>query len=148
MYRPFGGMLPVKSRISREPNLLNDASVDVSGGMLMQAATVLPLGAKSRLRERMVLDVAELTRAAVEAVGKEGQWRGRSATCKMMCLVAATLGPSGGVAVGRIHSGGFGVALPGASAKRLRLLPEVFDYCSYVGCRAIIRELNETVLLL
>ena len=44
-YRPFGGMLPVKSR-----NLLNDASADVSGGMLVVlAATVLSLGAKSRL---------------------------------------------------------------------------------------------------
>ena len=46
------------------------ASVDVSGGMLvMQAATVLSLEAKSRLPERMVLDVAKLTRSAVEVAG-------------------------------------------------------------------------------
>ena len=43
-----GGMLPVKSRISRRPNLLDDDSADVPAGML--AATVLSLGAKSRLR--------------------------------------------------------------------------------------------------
>ena len=46
-------------------------------------------------------------------------------------------------AAGRMESG---VALPCASAKRTRLLPEVFDDCSYVGCglspldRAIMRE--------
>ena len=51
---------------------LSDDSVDVSGGMLVvQAATVLSLGATSRLWERMVLGVGTLTRAAVEVVGKE-----------------------------------------------------------------------------
>ena len=77
-YRLFGGSLPLKSSISRKLSPLSDASVDVSGGMLVvQAATVLCLGAKSRLRDRMVLDVAKLTRASVEVVGrKEGQWRG------------------------------------------------------------------------
>ena len=41
------------------------------GGMLVvRAATVLSLGAKSRL-QRFVLNVVKLTRAAVEAVGKE-----------------------------------------------------------------------------
>ena len=73
-YGLFGGMFPVKSWISRKPNLPNDASADVSGEMLVvQAATVLSLGAKSRLRERMVLGVGKLTRAAVEVVGKERQ---------------------------------------------------------------------------
>ena len=77
------------------------------------------------------------------------------ATSKMTSLLAATLGPSGGVAAGLVVSGGLGVALPCASAKRSSLLPEVFfDDCSYVGCtrspreRAIIRELNETVFAL
>ena len=38
-------------------------------------------------------------------------------------LQAATLGPSGGVVAGLSFSGGLGVALPCASAKRSRLLP-------------------------
>ena len=56
-----------------------------------------------------------------------------------------------GVAAGLMDSGGLGVALPCASAKRSRLFPKVFDDCSCVGRglsshnRAIIRELNETV---
>ena len=129
-YRLFSGMLPGKSRI---PNLLNDVFADVSGRML--ATTVLPLEAKYRRRERMVLDVVKLTRAVVEAV-------------------AATLGPSGGVAAGRMSSGGLGVGLPCASAKPSRLFPEVFDDCSNVGCklsprdRAIIKEMNESVFAL
>ena len=70
-----------------------------------------------------MLDVAKLTRAAVEAVGKERRLAaGRGpAAGKMTSLKAATLGPSGGV-----------VALPCASAKRSRLFPEVFDGCSSV----------------
>ena len=41
------------------------------GGMLVvQAATVLSRGARSRL-QLLLLDVVKLTRAAVEAVGKE-----------------------------------------------------------------------------
>ena len=52
----------------------------------------------------------------------------------MMSLLAATLGPSG-VAAGRMNSGGLSVALPCASAKRSRLLPEVFGDCSFVGCK-------------
>ena len=39
--------------------------------MVVQAATVLSPGTKSMLEKLMVLDVAELPRAAVEAVGKE-----------------------------------------------------------------------------
>ena len=52
--------------------------------------------------------------------------------------------------VAGMDSGGLGVPLFCASAKRSRLLPEVFDDRSYVGRRlsprerAIIRELNET----
>ena len=62
---------PSNQGFSRIPSLLNDDSVDVSGGMLVvQAATVLSLAAKPRLREGRC-DVAKLTRAAVEAVGKE-----------------------------------------------------------------------------
>ena len=71
-YRLSGGTLSVTSRISRKPSPLNDASVDVSGGTLVDlAATVLSLDARSRLQERMVLDVAKLTRAAVQVAGKE-----------------------------------------------------------------------------
>ena len=64
---------------------------------------------------------------------------------------AATLGYFGGIAAGLMVSGGLGVALPSASAKRSRFLPEVFDDCSHVGRRlslrdsAIIREMNESV---
>ena len=47
----------------------------------------------------------------------------------MTSLLAATRGPSGGVAAGLMYSGGLGVALPCASAKRSRLPPEMFDDC-------------------
>ena len=96
--------------------------------LMAQAATLLSPVAKSKCR-----------------------WRGALATDKMTSLVAATLGPSGGVAAGRMISEGLGLALPCPSAKRSRLLPEVFDDCSYVGRRlylrerAVIREVNETV---
>ena len=46
----------------------------------------------------------------------------------MTSRMAATLSPSGGVAAGHMDS--LGVALPCASAKRSRLLLEVFDDCS------------------
>ena len=68
----------------------------------------------------------------------------------MTSQVAATLGPSGSVVAGLVDSGGLGVALPCASAKRSRLFREVFDDCSYVGRRlsprdrAIIQEMNES----
>ena len=51
-----------------------------------------------------------------------------------------------------METGGTAVALSRAAARRARLLPEVFDDCSCVGrkrspqVRAIIRELNETIL--
>ena len=101
-------------------------------------------GAKSMLREWMVLDVVKLTRVEARE-RKEGE---------MTSLLAATLCPSDGVAAGRLESGGHGVALPCASAKRSRLLPELFDDCSCVGrrlsprVRVIIREVNESVLSL
>ena len=41
----------------------------------------------------------------------------------MTSLLTATLGSSGGVAAGLMDSGGLGVALPCASAKRFLLLP-------------------------
>ena len=69
------------------------------------------------------------------------------ATGKVTSLLAATLGL---VVAGRMDVGDLGVALPCASAKRARLLPEVFDDWSYVGRRlslrdtAIIGQLSET----
>ena len=54
-------------------------------------------------------------------------------TGAMTSPVSATTGPSGGVAAG------LGVALPSASARRSRLLPEVFDDCSY-GRRLSLRD--------
>ena len=66
---------------------------------------------------------------------------GGPATGTTTSLLATTLGPSGGVAAGLSVSGGLGVALPCASAKRSRLFPEKFDDCEM----AIIRAVNETV---
>ena len=63
---------------------------------------------------------------------RRGRGKGKIADGEMTFLLAATLGPSGGVAAGLMDSGDLGVALP--SAKRSRLLPEVFDDCSHVGC--------------
>ena len=64
-----GGTLPVKSRISRKTNLLNEDFADAPGGKLVVlAATMLATGAKSMFEEWMVLDVGKLTRAALEAV--------------------------------------------------------------------------------
>ena len=68
--------------------------------------------------------------------------------------MTATLDHSGSVAASLMESGGHGVALPCASANCSVLLPEVFDDCSYVGCklsprdRLIIRELSETAFAL
>ena len=65
----------------------------------------------------------------------------------MTSPLAATPGPSGSDVSGLAGSGGLGVALPCVSAKRSRLLPEVFDDCSSVSRRlsprerAIIREI-------
>ena len=84
-----------------------------------------------------------------------GRQRGHgSAVGEMTSLQAATSGPSGGVVVGLMESGCLGVALPCASAKSSRLLPVVFDGCSYVGRKlsprdgAIIREINESTFAL
>ena len=55
-----------------KPNPLNDASVDACGGMMeVQAATMVPLEAKSKLQERTVQDVAKLTRARSRPWEKE-----------------------------------------------------------------------------
>ena len=53
--------------------------------------------------------------------------------------VAATLGPSGGVAAGRMNFGVLGATLPGASAKRSRLFPRcdlhfTVSLCSLPKC--------------
>ena len=102
-----------------------DASVDGRGRILeLQAATSPPPEAKSRLRELMVQDVANLTRGLVEVVGEE-RWP--------QSLLAAALGDSGGSAAGFVESGGSGVALLVASARRCRLFPELFVNCSCVG---------------
>ena len=73
----------------------------------------------------------------------DGLWREVPATGATSSPVAAALGPSSGVAAGLVCPGSLGVALPCASAKRSRLLPEVFDERS-LAFRAIIREVNET----
>ena len=78
----------------------------------------------------------------------------RPAAGKMTSPLAATLGSSGGVAAGLKVSGGLGAALPCASGKRSRLLPEVFNDCS-CGSQALssrgkatIREMNESAFAL
>ena len=48
-------------------------------------------------------------------------------------VVPPMVWPKRWVPLGLIDSGGLGVALPRAYAKRSRLLPEVFGDCSYVG---------------
>ena len=84
-------------------------------------------GGKVRPLERMVLDVVKLTRAAVEAgEKKEGWWRERPATGEMMSLLAAALEYLPRRCAGLMDSGGLGVALPCASAKRSRFLPGIF----------------------
>ena len=50
-------------------------------------------------------------------------------------------GPSGGVVAGLSVSGGLGVALPSASAKRSRLLSELLDDRSCVGRRLSPRDM-------
>ena len=72
----------------------------------------------------------------------------------MTSPLAATLGSSGRVASGLMDSGALGAALPCTFAERSRLLPDVFDDCSYVSRRlsprhgAIIRKLKETAYAL
>ena len=64
------------------------------------------------------------------------------------------LGSCSGVVPGSMESGGLGVALPCACAKRSRLFLEVFDDCSSVRRRpsaretAIIRVVKETAFAL
>ena len=91
------------------------------------------------LQEWMVLDVAQLTRAAI-VEERGGRRRGLGPVGEMTSLLAATLGSLDGVAAG-LFSGGLGVVLPCA---RSRLLPEVFDDCSDVCRRPSIRKMNES----
>ena len=66
----------------------------------------------------------------------EGRWRGRGpATGDMTPLLA---GVSGGVAGGLMESGGAGVALPCASARRSRLLPEVLTTARMFGASSLL----------
>ena len=102
---------------------------------MVLGATVLALGAKSRR-------------------GADGAGRSNSVGKERRTVKGATMMPLlAGSSGGRMDSGGLGVALPCASAKRSRLFHEVFDDCSSAGCKlsprdgAIIRELNETVLV-
>ena len=72
--RLFSDMSPVRSRISRKPNLLNDVSAEMSGEMLVVlAAKVLALEAKSRRRERMVRGKADRGRGRVRWKGKKAR---------------------------------------------------------------------------
>ena len=113
---------------------------------MVQAATVLLLAAMFTTRSGWCWTWQKLTRATVEDVDLERRPVAGAPLPPANDLLAATLGPSGGVAAGRMDLGGLGVALPCASAKRSRILPEVDNDCSYVGCRlsprdkAIIRE--------
>ena len=119
--RLFGGTLPVKSRSSGKPSPHNDDSVDGCGGMLgVQAATVLAPGAKSMLQEWMVLDVAKLTKGR-RGKGKKaggGAWSRRPQNDVSAGRNARSFRRR--CAGGLMDSGGLGVALPCASAKRSR----------------------------
>ena len=131
--------MPIESRITRKQRRLNDASVDVSGGMaVVLAATVLALEAKSRVGADGA-GRGDKGRGRGRGKGKKGG-DGLPATGKVMSLFAATLGPSSGVATGRKDCGGFVVALPCVSARRSRLFPEVFDERSSVSRRLSTRE--------
>ena len=73
-----------------------------------------PSEAKSKLRERIVQDVAKLIRSVVEVVRKEnrpaaGAW---SRQRQNDVALGRNAGCLGGVAAGLMDSGGLGVALP------------------------------------
>ena len=80
---------------------------------------------KSSVLEKKADEVRDRSRAETERPAA-GAW---SPACDVTCLVAAALGNSGDVAAGLKDFGGLCVALPCASAKRSRLLLEVFDDC-------------------
>ena len=95
---------------------------------MVLAATVLALEARSRHLEQIVLDVVKLTRVAVEAAAKDRRPVARASRHQQNDVShGRNAGSIGGVAAGRTQSGGFGVTLLGASAKRSRLLSGVFD---------------------
>ena len=93
-------------------------------------------GAKSVLQQWTMLDATMLTRAAVEAMGKERRPAADTWSRRRQHDVF------GGRNAGYLRRrwGGLGVALPCASAKRSRLLPDFFDDCSYVGRRLSPRD--------
>ena len=104
--------------------------MDGRGGLLeVQAATAPPLEIRSKHGWRMVQGVAKLTRGVVEPVEMERRPVAESvvpppARKRPSCRNAGSLGKrSGG-----LKSGGGGVALPYACARRAWLLPEVLDH--------------------
>ena len=105
------------------------------------------LGAKSTLRDWTVPETTKLTWATVETVEEKRKPAASSRRRQNDVSAGRNAGPSG-VGAGLLVSGGLG------TAKRSRLLPEVFDGCSHVGrrlspCgRAIVREMNESVFVL
>ena len=96
-----------------------------------QATTVLSAGVQSPTSGAGV-GHADMNCGSGRAYGTMVGGGGRPATGAMTSPLASTLGPSGGVAEGLVHSGGLGVTLPCASAKHSRLFPEVSDDCSSV----------------
>ena len=127
----------------KETELAQRRSFDMFDRTLVEiAATVLALEAKSRRGGQMVLEVVKMTRFAVEAVGgKEKKPVAGGVPPRQNDVERGhNAGPSGGVVAGRIHSGGSGVTLPGASAKRSRLLPDVLDDRSCAGLKLSLRD--------
>ena len=92
---------------------------------------VLFKGAKSRLQERIV------GRGTTDKGRGRGRWKGKMAGGGQNDVSVGRNAGSGGVAADLMDSGGIGVALPCASAKRSRLLPEVVDDCSYGGSQTV-----------
>ena len=102
--------------------------MEARGGILEVQAAAPPLGSRSKLQWRIVQGVAKVTRGVIEDVEEERRpvavaW---SRHRLMTSLLAATLGA---FAAGLSESGGAGVALPCASARRCRPLPDVFADC-------------------
>ena len=90
------------TRSSKELNLTGAMRIFGGAVLMAHAATVLSPETLSRF-QHLVLDFATLTWATATAVE--------------VSLLAATPVRSGGVAAGLVGCGGFGVALPCASAK-------------------------------
>ena len=113
----FANILISSTATRSSKELILTGAMRIFGGVVLMAhaATVLSPETLSRL-QHLVLDFAKLTWATA---------------------TAATPRPSGGVAAGLVGSGGFGVALPCASAKHSRVLLEVVDDCSSISRRSL-----------